>query len=125
MVLRRANDHQELRKKIGSLHQQWKAGILSPAQPTYVPTASDLKAERAQPWLIRNIKGMTTAQAAKMLGVRPAKVLGWLAAGKLNGYQKVGGTWKITKADLIAFSRAHRDLWAPIAGPGPNEQGDR
>jgi excisionase family DNA binding protein len=110
-LLRRANDHESLQQQVAALHERWKSGILSPTPPpTYPPPASYLKLERSQPGLIRNIKGMTTAQAAKMLGVPPRKVVGWLEAGTLKGYQKVGGTWKITKADLVTFSRDHRDL---------------
>jgi excisionase family DNA binding protein len=110
IVLRRANDHEGLRQNIASLHEQWKSGAVSPPQRTFEPSVSSLKIERGQPGLIRNIKGMTTENAAKMLGVRPAQVLAWLGAGQLKGYQKVGGTWKITKADLVKFSRDHRDL---------------
>jgi excisionase family DNA binding protein len=115
-LLRRANDHESLQQQIAALHERWKAGIWSPTPPpTREPSTSYLKQERSQPGLIRTIKGMTTANAAKMLGVPPRKVLAWLEAGTLKGYQKVGGTWKITKADLVAFSRDHRDLLVPAS----------
>lgn len=110
-ILRRANDHAVLRQRIADLHAQWKAGISSPApSPTPQPTIRYFKFERAQPGLIRNIKGMTTSAAAKKLGVPPSAVLCWLDTGMLKGYRKVGGTWKITQADLVTFSRDRRDL---------------
>lgn len=113
-LLRRANDHEALQQQIVALHDRWKDGIWSPPPPpASEPSASYLKLERSQPGLIRTIKGMTTANAAKLLGVPPRKVLAWLEAGTLKGYQKVGGTWKITKADIVAFSRDHRELLVP------------
>lgn len=111
-LLRRANDRAALRDKVAAIFEEWKSAPSNPAPPpTPQPSTSFLRMERAQPGLIRNIRGMTTQSAAKQLGVPPAKVLEWLGAGLLKGYQKVGGTWKITRPDLIAFTREHRDLW--------------
>lgn len=111
ILLRRAGDHEALQQQIVALHQKWKDGTRSPPPPpTAEPSTSYLKLERSQPGLIRTIKGVTTAQAAKLLGVPPGQVLAWLEAGTLKGYRKVGGTWNITRADIVAFSRDHRDL---------------
>lgn len=110
-LLRRANDRTALREDIVRLYDEWKSGRTRqpPAAPVQM-SARELKAERAQPGLIRNIAGMSVQEAARRLDTKPATVTAWLESGKLEGYQRVSGSWKITQAALVKFSREHRDL---------------
>lgn len=107
-ILRRAIDRTRLRAEIEKLHRQWQENEVAP--PTPPPPMEIPDREPANPILIRHIQGISTPDAAKRLGVGEKKVHGWLESGILKGYRPTGGRWKITRADLIAFARDHRDL---------------
>jgi excisionase family DNA binding protein len=107
-VLRRAGDRTRLRAEIEKFYRQWQENASAPTAPS--PPAAAPDCEPTNPVLIRHIKGISAPDAAKRLGVGEEKVRGWLEAGTLKGYRPTGGRWKITPADLMAFTRDHRDL---------------
>ena len=51
----------------------------------------------------------TTRDAAKIYGVTPGTVYKWIAAGKIAGVGKRGGTWRFDLAE-IRFLRDSEDL---------------
>lgn len=107
-LLRRAQANIDLRKAVVALCEKWKAGqpANSAAPAPEQPSAETNKT--SGPGLIRNIEGVSMAEAAQAIGVTPAKVKAWLEDGTLKGYQRVSGTWKIARTDLIDFVRNRR-----------------
>ncbi len=110
-IMKLARERAIFRDHIVFLHNQWKqdepAGIayLQVQLPEPLEPVSSKK-----PVLSRSVKGLSLAEAAKKLMVKPAKVKTWLETGTLKGYRRVSGTWKITQSDLADFYRNHRDL---------------
>lgn len=111
-VLQRVRDRKALRSKVVELNDLQKHCAPMAPLPSIPQPLSKRKerAERTGPGLIRNIEGMSDSEAAKHLGVKPAKIREWLESGTLKGYRRVSGKWKIAKVDLIAFMRERRDL---------------
>ena len=108
-MLRLAMEHAALRDQVMKLHLSWKSGQLPPLTPP-PPTPPEFAKARVNPVLIRHIEGVGVQEAAKCLGVGTAQVKQWLESGALKGYRPTGGRWKITRKDLLKFSRSQRKL---------------
>lgn len=107
-LLRRAQANIDLRNEVAALHEKWRTGPAT-KPVAQAPKKSEIVApESGGPGLIRNIDGVSESEAARALGVTPAKVRALLEAGTLKGYRRVSGTWKIARTDLIDFVRNRR-----------------
>lgn len=110
-LMKLAAERGRFREHIASLFEQWKK--VEPdnlAHVTAGPRPGDrLEILQSKPTpLSRKIKGLTVAEAARKLMVKPALIQQWIGNGKLTAYQRVSGTWKILPADLIACYQKHR-----------------
>ena len=104
-MLRLAMEHAALRDQVMKLHLAWKSGQLPPPTPP-PPTPPEFEKARVNPVLIRHIEGVGVQEAAACLGVGTAQVKQWLESGSLKGFRPTGGRWKITRKDLLKFSRS-------------------
>lgn len=63
-------------------------------------------------------KWLTPPQVARARGVKPAKVLAWIATGELEAVNHAGSVtgrprWRISDAALAAFDRARSNRGGP------------
>jgi hypothetical protein len=106
-----AGERAKLRDHIVFLYKQWKqdepVGIrdLQVEVPGQVETPVTTRSP-----LSPRVAGMSVKEAAQKLCVDPAKIVSWLEEGKLTGFRRVSGRWKILQKDLVEFSRVHRNL---------------
>jgi excisionase family DNA binding protein len=106
VLFRRAKERARIRDEALALHARWEAlesGMEEPAAPEPRRQAAALPPNSKT---LRQIPGVSVSEAAKALGVTPAKVKEMLTSGHLKGYQRVSGNWKIARMDLLAFIRA-------------------
>jgi hypothetical protein len=108
-LLSRARVIDQVREDAHTLKARWlnlESGAEEPASPPPARSASSVPPNSKT---LRQIPGVSIAETAQALGVTPAKVKEMLTSGHIKGYQRVSGTWKITRRDLLAFIRAGKN----------------
>lgn len=109
-LLKDAVHRARIRDELAKLHEQWLHQAPLPPPPPPPPIERATPEERRRVARFKAMPGLSLREAAKRLGVRPAKLLGWLEGGLLKGKQLSRTKWKIAGQDLVNFAREHRDL---------------